>query len=437
MAVSSMGTPAVGAFSITLESEKGLTNGLLITESLKQIVQLNSNIEFLEFPSVTRATDLIEVNYKSNTGKTLILLVDNAVRNTYDLPASAEYTTFAINECLTVGATIRFESQDTNAIDIDNIVMSDDDGDISCAPSSGTDSSLYKTPGTYIPIGQGFFIGGDSDGGSIVFNNSQRQYIPEDTGNAVFFKSARKSKEEVIDKGDFNRLPLLKLGMDFINEDGTFLHRQIGVSFSPNNTTAFDKGYDSPINDLGTTDVYWKFADNDGKYVIAGIGEVSDNLEIPFEINMNYKGTVVLRIDDKNKVNNNMFVKDKLDNKTYEITNGEVALQLDKGLHVDRFTVVFKQDTVLGTEDLNNPLNEEISMFLDKSTNELVIENKNNLVIEKVILFNLLGQKTKSWTTSESKTQYRLEIKNLSTAIYIANIKTKKGIISKKILIEN
>ena len=166
------------------------------------------------------------------------------------------------------------------------------------------------------------------------------------------------------------------------------------------------------------------------------IGEVSENLEIPFEINMNYKGTVVLRIDDKNKVSNNMFVKDKLDNKTYEITNGEVALQLDKGLHADRFTVVFKQDTVLGTEDLNNPLNEEISMFLDKSTNELVIENKNNLVIEKVILFNLLGQKTKSWTTSESKTQYRLEIKNLSTAIYIANIKTEKGIISKKILIE-
>ena len=37
----------------------------------------------------------------------------------------------------------------------------------------------YKTPGTYIPVGQGFYIGGDSDGGSITFNNSQREFVEE------------------------------------------------------------------------------------------------------------------------------------------------------------------------------------------------------------------------------------------------------------------
>ena len=430
--------PAVGAFNITLESNSATTSGLLIVEDIEKPIRLNTNIHFIEFNAITRATDVIKVKYKSATGKKLIFKVDNNVVNTYNLPASSNYTTFTINECIIVGSVIRFESLDTNNIDLDYIVMSDDDGDISCAPSSGTDSTVFKTPGTYIPVGQGFFIGGSATGGNIVFNNSQRQYITEDSGNAVFFKTAKKTQEEVIDKGDFNRLPLIKLGMDFVSEEGKSLHRQIGVSFSPNNSFSFDKGYDSEINDLGATDIYWKFSNNDSKYVIAGVENISTSLEIPFEITMNSKGTVVLKIDDINKVTENMFVKDKLDNKFYSITNNQVALQLDKGKHVDRFAIVFKEGKVLSTEEVNNPVIEsQIVVFLDKDSNELVIENKNNLSIEKITLFNLLGQKVKSFITTESKTQYRLEIKNLSTTIYIANIKTEKGIISKKILIEN
>ncbi|MDX6747470.1 T9SS type A sorting domain-containing protein [Polaribacter sp. PL03] len=426
--------PSVGAFNITLEAENATTNGLLLVDSAVNFITLNNNISFIQFNAITRATDVININYKSVTGKSLILKVDNKVINTYNLPASPNTSTFTINECLTVGSIIRFESLDTNPIAVDNIVMNDDDGDITCAPSSGTDASLYKTPGTFIPVGQGFFIGGDVDGGPIVFNNSQRQYVTEGTTSSVFFKTSKKTKDGIVENDDFNRLPLLKLGMDFVSEEGKSLHRQIGVSFSPNNSSGFDKGYDSEINDLGTTDIYWKFSNNDSKYVIAGVENVSTSLEIPFEITMNYKGTIVLKIDDLNRITENMFVKDKLENRTYSITDNQVALQLNKGEHKDRFAIVFKEGKVLATDDVNNPvLENQISIFLDKESNELVINNRNSLNIESVTLFNILGQKAKSWNTIASKIENRLKVTNLSDAVYIVNIKTEKGIISKKI----
>ncbi|TXD47631.1 PA14 domain-containing protein [Polaribacter sp. IC073] len=435
MAVSATSSAvSVGAFSITLEAENTINTGSLITDADKKLVRLITDGAFIDFNSITRATDVIYVNYKSASGKTLRLIVNGNSVGSYDLPASANYTQFTINKCLTVGTTIKLESIDTNRIDIDNIVMSDDDGDISCAPSTGTDSSKYKTPGSYIPVGQGFFIGTNINGGPIVFNNSQREYKTTETSESVFFKSTKKTKDEVQNKDDANRLPLLKLGMDFISDNGTSLHRQIGVSFSPNNTFNYEKGYDSEIYDLGATDMYWKFATSESKYTIAGIEAFSDQLEIPFEITMNYTGTIILTIDDTNKLNNNIYIKDKLQNKTSLITDNKVALQLNQGKYSDRFAIVFKEEKVLATEDFNNPLNTEILVFLDKDNNELVIENKNNLHIEKVVLFNLLGQKTKSWNTIEPQVENRLKVKNLANAVYIVNIKTTKGIISKKVL---
>ena len=55
------------------------------------------------------------------------------------------------------------------------------------ATSEDIGEGNYTTPGAYIPIGQGFFIEGDSDGGPIVFNNSQREFI-EEGSESVFLK---------------------------------------------------------------------------------------------------------------------------------------------------------------------------------------------------------------------------------------------------------
>ncbi|MDP2060232.1 MAG: hypothetical protein Q8J97_10865, partial [Flavobacteriaceae bacterium] len=54
-----------------------------------------------------------------------------------------------------------------------------------------------KTPTQFIPVGQGFFVTADADGGNVVFKNSQRTFVTEVSGNSVFTK-APKGRGEVV-----------------------------------------------------------------------------------------------------------------------------------------------------------------------------------------------------------------------------------------------
>jgi hypothetical protein len=65
---------------------------------------------------------------------------------------------------------------------------------------------------------------------------------------------------------------------------------------------------------------------------------------------------------------------------------------------------------------------------------------KNNLVdtiVEKVELYNLLGQAIGTWNVEDDQSQLNIQlpIKNISTGTYIVKIKTTKGDTSRKIII--
>ena len=84
-------------------------------------------------------------------------------------------------------------------------------------------------------------------------------------------------------------------------------------------------------------------------------------------------------------------------------------------------------------EDLLN----KIAVFSDNVNNDLVIKNNNNQVIDKVEIYNLLGQKVKTWKNIETKFENRIPVNNLAASIYIVKVFTDKGIISKKVSISN
>ena len=73
---------------------------------------------------------------------------------------------------------------------------------------------------------------------------------------------------------------------------------------------------------------------------------------------------------------------------------------------------------------------------MNNSRNELSIQNNNNLKIQKVELFNILGQKVKEWNKLENKKSHKLKVNSLSNAIYFVKVVTEKGKLTKKILIE-
>ncbi|WP_343328721.1 T9SS type A sorting domain-containing protein [Polaribacter staleyi] len=299
-------------------------------------------------------------------------------------------------------------------------------------PTLGTGS--YTEPKAFIAIGQGFFINGDDAASTTIdniqFNNSQREYIQE--GNDSYFFKSENKKLSAKTQGPQNTLSIIKLGMNYINDDNLPLHRQLLISFKNNNSFDFDKGYDTEIYDVGTTDIYWKFPNNDKKYVITGVQSISDELEIPLELITSKDGQVTIGIDESNAIESDVYLKDKLTNTSYSLNSKNIDLTLAKGTYTDRFVLAFSKTTTLSVDD--TLLENKVTAYVDNNAKEIIINNNSNLELKKVALFNLLGQKIVEW--NNIKTESRLKINNLSKAIYIVNIATEKGMVSKKIILE-
>lgn len=294
-------------------------------------------------------------------------------------------------------------------------------------PSIGNGS--YKVPGPYIAIAQGFFISGDTDGGTITFNNSQRANIPEGA-SSIFYKGSHNTSKK--QNESTSSLPILKLGMDYTNSENKKIHRQIGISFKNGNSFSYDKGYDSEIFDIGKTDLYWKFSNDDKKYVIAGIQEITNDLVIPLHLVIDYDGAVSITIDEWQHINKEVYIKDQLTNKSYLISDGKKAtINLSKGTYKHRFAVTFKENT-LSTDEIT-PTTNYILAHYNKELNQIIIKSNTN--IDTVELYNMLGQSLQKWNHLESSKEIHLTPKNLRANIYFLRVKIQHQNIYKKIAI--
>jgi len=394
-------------------------------------VLLDNNIEGVSLTSTIKADQLL-ISYLSSGAIPLGLKINGVQVQEIQLPSSNNiYKDIYFIVDIEVNDLVEIVYTDTvlsTEVYLDNLTLKEhvvDDG----APSIGYGE--YREPKEYIAMAQGFFVEGDSDGGTITFNNSQREYIVEGE-ESVFFKNNKTSKTK-----SKNRLPILKLGMDYKNEEGLGLHRQIGISFKNGNSFAIEKGYDAAMFDVADTDFYWKFPNDEEKYAIAGVQSISDELEVPLFISLAQNGTVAIGIDEWEAIDRDVFIKDKLTGKSYAITKGKFSLTLTSGNYTDRFFLTFSESAVLSITDNNEVLNKDISVFLDNKTQEIVINNQNNVQLKNVKLFNLLGQTIGLWKNLEqTEPVQRLKTNKLSDAIYIINVETENGKISKKVILE-
>ena len=431
MGIAANSTSITGSFNITYEAEEAATNGDVTNFFGTDCVLLNGNAENVTYNAIGRATDKLTIRYSSVTGKTIRVLIDGGSIGDFDLPASSNFTNFEITTCIRRNSEVKIESIDALAVYLDFVNIQDDDGIISCAPNTGSTGYAYTSPLEYIAVSQGFFISGDATGGPIVFNNSQREYKTEGT-ESTFFKSG--NSKEIKNRSPFKKLPILKLGMNYVNSNNRNLHRQIGISFNKNNSFGHEKGYDSYMYDVSETDIYWKFPNNDGKYVIAGVGEITRDLEIPLEIIVNKPQVINLEIDETNIVRQEIYLTDKLTNTQYLLTKEQALFNLEPGEYKDRFYLTFTKNRVLSTED--NILNENISIFYDSKNKEVNINKLEKMQLQKVEMYSILGQKVNSWKIlEEQKTNIKLYT-NKPTGVYIVKVFSEEGETSKKILIK-
>ena len=278
----------------------------------------------------------------------------------------------------------------------------------------------YHTPGRYIPVAQGFFIEASGTGGTITFNNAMRAYQNED-GDSFFFKGKATDP-----------LPILKIGFDYTNNDNIELHRQVGVSFKAGNSFKRDNGYDSEAFDVDVSDIYFKFEGNRENFIIAGLQEINDDFEFPLTVKIGTSANYKFTIDSQKNINRTVFLTDKVTGLKYDLKN-LVELALIPGTYEDRFYISFSPKT-LGVDD--QILNQEISVYHNSQSREVKVLVKSNTIINRIEIYNLLGQKVqKTSIFNQNNREISLSTNNLSSAVYIVKINTDKGTLSKKIVI--
>ena len=429
-------TTGVSAKAENLSGETGLVDVTLEAESPENTtsgelegtaILLNSITDSITFHKIPRSVDSIRIRYKSTTSKTINLKVNNVIKTNITLPStSGVFSTQIVSFCVFVGSDFTISSTNTDTITIDYLNLYDINGEVNCSPTIG--DAIFQEPEAFIPIGQGFFIAGDADGGTITFDNSQREYKTEGSGSSVFFKSSTKSKKSNFD------LPILKIGIDHLIDDTAF-HRQLAISFGSFQSFDHDKGYDAEMFDVGDTDAYWKFPNNDKKYVIAGVQSIHENLEIPLEVTIDYSGAISFTLDQYKNFNDNIYIVDKLAATSYNIKEEKATITLEPGTYSDRFFLAFKPNRVLST--INDIDVTNTNIYIDNKNDVINIFKNQEIDIRKVSLINILEKRVSVWKIREQRKEYHLKInKNLPTGVYIVKLHSNKGKINKKIIIE-
>ena len=294
-------------------------------------------------------------------------------------------------------------------------------------PGLGGGTSIKGAPERYIPVGQGFFIEADADGGDIEFNNGQRIFVTESSGNSIFMKSSTTKNKITGDNGTDLR-PKFRIGFDAPEIN----HRQLLLTIDENTTDSIDWGYDAAMYQLFDDDMFW-ILDN-SKYVIQATNEISDKKEFPLGIQTQKGGEISIKIDELLNVSGDtkLYVKDNFTGMLYNISENEFNINLEPGDYLNRFSIVFEADKPVIEEVV---LGDEIVVFMDNSNKQLVLKNSKNIKISTVKVFNIMGQLVSNWDNIISGVEINLPLR-VTAGVYLVYINDGNGSFTKKIIVE-
>lgn len=298
-----------------------------------------------------------------------------------------------------------------------------------------------KIPERYVPVAQGFFVDAFIDDGlsggitspicptgcNIIFKNSQRAFVKESSGSSLFMKTTANAKLNI---AQIDTRSKIRLGFD----SPIGAHRQLLVGVDPNTTNQFDIGYDGLMLDTNDNDMFWEISNS--QFVIQGVPNFDENQIIPLGITIANEGLNTIKIDTLENMPNTtkIYLYDNLTGKYHELRESAFKISLPIGEYSNRFSVRFT-DKTLKVDDFT--LAESILIYFTNNTKILNI--KNNFIegtVNKVFLFNLLGQSITNWDVEDQKqNNIQIPIKNVPSGVYIVKVKTTKGVFSKKIVI--
>lgn len=316
-----------------------------------------------------------------------------------------------------------------------------------------------KVPTQFIPVAQSFFVVGDANGGLVEFNNSQRTFVTEASGNSVFTK-ANKLNEKSVSLNANSAIPTTKsasrklidslsgirpvgvqqvandtfprVKINFIGPKGFF--RQIGAGFPQTATPAFDNGWDALLIDKMPDDFYWKANDDD--LVIQAQSPLTAETVLPIEVQIQNPGTVQIGLESAENLPENMdillSVTENGQTTYHDLSEDFYEGTIDIGLFPDKFSLVFREQETLSLEDEILP-GKGFRVYFEATSKVLRIDNPNKEFIESVMVYNMLGQ-----------VAFKAEVQNNSDAalspdlkagVYIIKVNQPTAKVVKKIII--
>ncbi|MCJ7758467.1 MAG: T9SS type A sorting domain-containing protein, partial [Gillisia sp.] len=347
---------------------------------------------------------------------------------------------------------------------------------------NANDAKGTKVPGQFIPVAQGFFINSvldpnlsgnfTVDGGDVIFQNSQRAFVKEtNPANSQFLRPENNTKK---DKQEDTRA---KIRLDFISPMG--YHRQILVGLDPNTSNGFDLGYDAFLNDNNPEDMFWLI--NGNEFVIQGVPNFELDQVLPLGVKLKEEGDFSIKI---NKLENvaedvNIYLKNLQDSTYFDLRKADFTMKLEPGNYDERFQIVFQkekisteepdpveeteeetveetieqtdedtvEDTVEETEEEEQEqesdggsVKEEfvdgnIEVLYAGNHRELAILNPAKFEIQRVVIYDMLGEKIQEYQYVSNNKEVRLPVREFAAAVYVVKLYSGNKEISKNIIL--
>ncbi|MGK4567299.1 T9SS type A sorting domain-containing protein [Flavobacterium sp. 3HN19-14] len=212
-------------------------------------------------------------------------------------------------------------------------------------------------------------------------------------------------------------------------------YRQILLGFENENATeGIDYGYDA-VNTLNLpNDMYFWTANTE--LFIQGVGYWSAEAIYPIGVRSNGTGSIIIKIDALENMNPSqpIYIYDAQNDSYFDLKNGNFTATVADGVFNDRFSLRFAQ-TTLG---VNNPsLNTGIKVAYTNGDSVLNIQNNLSGTTAKTVnLYSITGQQVGVWNIeNQNQSAIAVPVTGFSKGVYIVNVNTTSGIITKKIII--
>ncbi|QNK79015.1 T9SS type A sorting domain-containing protein [Winogradskyella sp. PAMC22761] len=306
-------------------------------------------------------------------------------------------------------------------------------GGVGPVVSNGTGGlgTSSRIPNRFIPVGQGFFINGNTTGGNVNFNNNQRAFIKEDNSQSgtLFRQNDIVNNQE--DEFTDDNYTKIRLGFNTSNN----FHRQLLLGFmNEHATNGIDAGYDALLFDDFTNDMY--FTIDDSKFVIQGDGYFNTDNIYPIEVISEEEGIAKFTLDDTEYFDENqpIYVYDNQTGLYHNIKETPLEIMLPAGTVENRFSLRFSAES-LGIDEAE--INSALTIFFNNSNDNITLTNiKLGTTVTSVSLINILGQSIHTWELNSHELEISIPVKHVSLGVYIVEVKTTNTTFSQKVIIK-